>query len=728
MVEAYIVFLIILIIILFECAVRAKKHESVLDKRMGNLMFAGVVAIAANIMYVSGINRFIAVTGFSLFSLMMDWMLFALCMFVEEYAHYTNRMPRIRWWFFVSSVIDSILFLVNIRTGIEFSMERHMLLGKYLIFEVKNFTYLYYVHLVICYLMVLITVCMLLYGIYNASLYYRKKYTGVLVIFVLLIVSDGICVLLHLPLNISIVFYGVMSIAIYYFALFYIPRELVNKVQTLMMDRLDTGIIFFDENGKCIYSNASMWNQLGREKNTEKAERKFNVYIERSKLLDGDYGKWDEEHVVNGETRFFEVACLRLYDKDNNYVGSYFSMLDRTEQVNFYNRKIEMEKESNRTKSAFLSKVSHEIRTPVNSIYGMNEMIIRECNDSAILQYANQIKSATDTLIGLINDILDFSKIEAGKMDIVDREYNIKKILKNVCNMTKVRTKEKNLEFCLEVGDGIPSVLIGDDVRIEQVLMNLLSNAVKYTNEGSVTLKLGWTGNSEKGTVDIYVTDTGIGIKNDDIPKLFKEFERIDETRNHRIQGTGLGLNITTNLLSRMKSRLEVESEYGAGTTFYCHIPQLVVDDTPLKFGLGDTEDVEKSDYRPVFTSPASSILIVDDNRLNRVVFRNLLKATGVKVYEAGSGAECLDMIKKQHFDIVFMDYMMPEMDGVMTFGKMKETEHMCKESPVIMLTANAVQGAMEEYLEQGFADFLSKPIIPEKLEKMIIKYLKKTD
>lgn len=728
MVEAYIVFLIILIIILFECAVRAKKHESVLDKRMGNLMFAGVVAIAANIMYVSGINRFIAVTGFSLFSLMMDWMLFALCMFVEEYAHYTNRMPRIRWWFFVSSVIDSILFLVNIRTGIEFSMERHMLLGKYLIFEVKNFTYLYYVHLVICYLMVLITVCMLLYGIYNASLYYRKKYTGVLVIFVLLIVSDGICVLLHLPLNISIVFYGVMSIAIYYFALFYIPRELVNKVQTLMMDRLDTGIIFFDENGKCIYSNASMWNQLGREKNTEKAERKFNVYIERSKLLDGDYGKWDEEHVVNGETRFFEVACLRLYDKDNNYVGSYFSMLDRTEQVNFYNRKIEMEKESNRTKSAFLSKVSHEIRTPVNSIYGMNEMIIRECNDSAILQYANQIKSATDTLIGLINDILDFSKIEAGKMDIVDREYNIKKILKNVCNMTKVRTKEKNLEFCLEVGDGIPSVLIGDDVRIEQVLMNLLSNAVKYTNEGSVTLKLGWTGNSEKGTVDIYVTDTGIGIKNDDIPKLFKEFERIEETRNHSIQGTGLGLNITTNLLSRMKSRLEVESEYGAGTTFYCHIPQLVVDDTPLRFGLGDTEDVEKSDYRPVFTSPASSILIVDDNRLNRVVFRNLLKATGVKVYEAGSGAECLDMIKKQHFDIVFMDYMMPEMDGVMTFGKMKETEHMCKESPVIMLTANAVQGAMEEYLEQGFADFLSKPIIPEKLEKMIIKYLKKTD
>lgn len=728
MVEAYIVFLIILIIILFECALRAKKHESVLDKRMGNLMFAGVVAIAANIMYVSGINRFIAVTGFSLFSLMMDWMLFALCMFVEEYAHYTNRMPRIRWWFFVSSVIDSILFLVNIRTGIEFSMERHMLLGKYLIFEVKNFTYLYYVHLVICYLMVLITVCMLLYGIYNASLYYRKKYTGVLVIFVLLIMSDGICVLLHLPLNISIVFYGVMSIAIYYFALFYIPRELVNKVQTLMMDRLDTGIIFFDENGKCIYSNASMWNQLGREKNAEKAERKFNVYIERSKLLDGDYGKWDEEHVVNGETRFFEVACLRLYDKEENYVGSYFSMLDRTEQVNFYNRKIEMEKESNRTKSAFLSKVSHEIRTPVNSIYGMNEMIIRECNDSAILQYADQIKSATDTLIGLINDILDFSKIEAGKMDIVDREYNIKKILKNVCNMTKVRTKEKNLEFCLEVGDGIPSVLIGDDVRIEQVLMNLLSNAVKYTNEGSVTLKLGWTGNSEKGTVDIYVTDTGIGIKNDDIPKLFKEFERIEETRNHSIQGTGLGLNITTNLLSRMKSRLEVESEYGAGTTFYCHIPQLVVDDTPLRFGLGDTEDVEKSDYRPVFTSPASSILIVDDNRLNRVVFRNLLKATGVKVYEAGSGAECLDMIKKQHFDIVFMDYMMPEMDGVMTFGKMKETEHMCKESPVIMLTANAVQGAMEEYLEQGFADFLSKPIIPEKLEKMIIKYLKKTD
>lgn len=724
MVELYVVLLVILIMIMFECAKRAKKNEAILNQRMGNLIIAGMTTIAANIIYVLGTNRLIAVTGFSIFSLMMDWMLYALCMFVEDYAHYSNQLPKVKKFFFICSIIDSLLFVVNIFTGIEFKMEEDTFAGTYVIYEVREFTILYYAHLVLCYLMVLIAIGILIHGIYNTSLYYRKKYTGVLVIFALLVVLDGICVLLHMPLNISIVFYGAMSLSIYYFALYYIPGELVSKVQTLMMDRLDTGIIFFDENGKCIYSNASMWNQVGSEKKPGEAEEKFAAYIEKAKLLDGDYNKWDEEHIVNGELKYFEVACLRLYDDRGNYVGSYFSMLDRTDQIKFYNRKINMEKESNKAKSAFLSKVSHEIRTPVNSIYGMNEMIIRECGDSTILQYADQIKSATDTLIGIINDILDFSKIEAGKMEIVDREYRIKKILRNVCNMTQVKAKEKNLEYILELGEGIPSVLIGDDVRIEQILMNLLSNAVKYTVAGSVTLKLGWTGDASSGTLDIYVTDTGIGIKEEDIPKLFKEFERIEETRNHSIQGTGLGLNITTNLLDRMNSKLNVESEYGKGTVFFCHIPQKVVDMTPLKFSIKDVPEVEKVEYEPVFTSPDSKILIVDDNRLNRVVFRNLLKETKVNVYEAGSGSECLEMVKNQHFDIIFMDYMMPEMDGVMTFEQMNNMEHQCKGTPVIMLTANAVQGAMEEYIEFGFTDFLSKPIIPEKLEKMIRHYL----
>ena len=724
MVELYIGLLIILIIILFECAIRAKRQDTILSHRIGNLMFVAVATVLANVMYVSSVNRTIAGAGFSIFSLMMDWLLFELCMFVEEYAHYVNHLPKIKKTFFICSIVDSLLFLINIFTDIEYKMERVLLDGKHIMYEVKDFTALYYAHLVLCYLLVLIAIGILIHGISNNSVYYRKKYTGVLVIFAFLVLADGVCVILHIPLNVSIVFYGVMSVAVYYFALHYIPGELVSKVQTLMLDRLDTGIIFFNENGECIYSNASMWNQIGSERNTDEAERAFASYLKKSKLLDGDYNKWDEEHVVNGVKKYFEVTCLRLYDKKDNYVGSYFSMLDRTDQVKFYNRKINMEKEANKAKSAFLSKVSHEIRTPVNSIYGMNEMIIRECKDDTILQYADQIKSATDTLIGIINDILDFSKIEAGKLQIVDREYRIKKILRNVCNMTKVKAKEKSLDFRIEIGENVPTAYIGDDVRIEQILMNLLSNAVKYTVEGSVTLKLGWTGNLKSGTLDIYVTDTGIGIKKEDIPKLFKEFERIEEMRNHSIQGTGLGLNITTNLLERMNSKLIVDSEYGKGSTFHCHIPQVVVDGTPLKFGLDDAPDVERSDYEPVFTAPDSSILIVDDNRLNRVVFRNLLKETKVKVYEAGGGSECLEMVKRQHFDIIFMDYMMPEMDGVVTFEEMNKMEHMCKDVPVIMLTANAVQGAMEEYLELGFADFLSKPIIPEKLEKMIRKFL----
>lgn len=726
MIIAYTILLFALIVLLLYCGFKARRHDSELNKPMCNLLVAGAFTIAANLVYVLSVNELMSIIGFSLFSLMIDWMLIAFCFFMEIYTNNVHRWNSVRIAMIIMCGLDSISFLLNPVFKHVFVMSPITVFGKYHVFEATGFTLFYHIHLMISYILIAIVAFMLIQRYINSSQYYRRKYSGVFVLLIVLVILDALCITFGIPLNMSIIFYGFIAVAVYYYAFSYIPGELVNQIQTLMVDRLSVGVIFFDEFGKCVFSNGCMWEQLGIDKSVIRAEEKFGEYTVKKRILDSDCSYWTEHHIVNNETRHFEVACQKIYDSSNVYVGCYFSMLDRTEETRFYERKINMEMEANKAKTDFLSKISHEIRTPINSIYGMNEMILRECEDESILQYADSIKSASDTLIGIINDILDLSRIEAGKMQIVNREYRLDKILRNVCNMTKVRAEENDLGFEVVVGDNIPSVLLGDDVRIEQVFMNLLSNAVKYTNEGKVTFKLEWQNNNGSENLCVYVIDTGIGIRQEDIPKLFKEYERIEEARNHGVQGTGLGLNITSNLLNLMGSKLQVESEYGKGTTFFCYIPQCVVDSKPMKFSLYEPEEIEKVNYEPIFTAPDASVLVVDDNKLNRVVFRNLLKSTKVKIVEADCGKACLELVKTQHFDLIFMDYMMPEMDGVETFNNMNNMEHMCKGVPVVMLTANAVQGAMEEYLADGFADFLSKPVIPEELEKLIKKYLSK--
>ena len=381
---------------------------------------------------------------------------------------------------------------------------------------------------------------------------------------------------------------------------------------------------------------------------------------------------------------------------------------------------------ANRAKSDFLANMSHEIRTPINSVIGMNEMVLRETKESNIREYAKNIEYASKSLLSLINDILDFSKIESGKMEIVKGEYELSSFLMNIVSMAQVRAEVKKLKFCTEIDENLPVMLYGDEVRVRQVIENMLSNAVKYTGAGCVTLAV--SSLVEDGfSLKISVRDTGIGIQREDLEKLFKDFERLDLHRNRSVQGTGLGLAITKRLTEQMGGKISVESVYGEGSCFTVVIPQQVRD----AHAIGDFRETyhkylaEETREKESFTAPGAKVLVVDDNTMNLLVAEKLLARTKVQVTTCQSGRECLDWMRREYFDVILLDHMMPEMDGMETLAKSKELEgNRCVNTPVIALTANAVQGAREEYIRAGFHDYLSKPIEPKRLEEMLQKYI----
>lgn len=395
-------------------------------------------------------------------------------------------------------------------------------------------------------------------------------------------------------------------------------------------------------------------------------------------------------------------------------------------------------------KSVFLANMSHEIRTPINAILGMDTMILRECNDNEILEYAGNIQSASQTLLSLINDILDFSKIETGKLELVAGDYALSSLINDVYHMLISKAKEKGLALNVESNKNLPAKLYGDEVRIRQIIVNILNNAIKYTKKGSVTLTVGMSDMklsdmpdhsndskseniTDKNTIITFrIADTGIGIKKENISHLFDSFSRFDEEKNKYIEGTGLGLAITKQLVDLMNGEIVVTSEYGKGSVFTVSIPQKIVSD--LKIGdISEkyNEPSNKKKKKSTFTAPDANVLVVDDVKMNINVFKALLKRTEINVDSAMSGSEALDMIKEKKYDIIFLDHMMPDMDGIETYQNMKMLEdNPNKDTTVVMLTANAIMGAKEEYLGIGFSDYLSKPVQAPKLESMILKYL----
>lgn len=381
---------------------------------------------------------------------------------------------------------------------------------------------------------------------------------------------------------------------------------------------------------------------------------------------------------------------------------------------------------ANRAKSTFLASMSHEIRTPIHAVMGMSEMILRESKEEETLSYAGDIHSAAGSLLNIVNDILDFSKIESGRMEILSVSYQLSSLIHDIYLLIAERAEKKGLMLQIHVDEALPSTLYGDDIRLKQIVINLLTNAVKYTESGSVTLNITGTVQNETCELLVQVKDTGIGIREEDIRKLFQVFERIEEKRNRTIEGTGLGINITQQLLTLMGSTLQVESVYGEGSCFSFRLKQKVIQREPI----GNLEERLQNEkrqevHRAGFRAPDVHVLVTDDIEMNRRVFRGLLKQTEIRVAEAASGQESLIKAQEEKYDLIFMDNMMPDMDGIETMQRMRaDVRGKNTKTPIIMLTANAIAGAKEEYERAGFDGYLSKPIDPKKLEAMICRFL----
>ena len=378
---------------------------------------------------------------------------------------------------------------------------------------------------------------------------------------------------------------------------------------------------------------------------------------------------------------------------------------------------------ANLAKTTFLANMSHEIRTPINAILGMDELILREDTDPKIREYALNIKGAGTALLEIISDVLDFSKIEQGKMDIINAEYDTTTFINSVISMIGVKADEKGLDFVKDISDKLPSKLIGDEKRLREVLINLLSNAVKYTHKGSVTLAIKHEDTGNDGVIlFISVKDTGIGIKESDKDKLFKQFERLDHSKTRSIEGTGLGLAIAANLVRLMNGTIDCKSVYGEGTEFIVKIPQIVTDQKPIgdilskKAAVGEAETKEElADLTGV------KVLVVDDNKMNLKVTKGLLGILKADTTVCGNGGEMLELITKEKFDVILLDHMMPEMDGIETLERAKTLDgNLNGDTSYIALTANAIAGAKEMYLECGFSDYLSKPMKVEELSAVI--------
>ena len=383
----------------------------------------------------------------------------------------------------------------------------------------------------------------------------------------------------------------------------------------------------------------------------------------------------------------------------------------------------------NKAKDDFLANMSHEIRTPLNGILGMDEMILRDTKESRVRDYALEIKSAGNTLLSIINDILDLSKIESGNFEIVPVEYGIASVLNDVLNITRIRAKKKGLRYDFDVSPDIPSVLFGDEIRIRQVLLNIINNAIKYTNEGGVSVSV----SSESVMMGNYinlivsVADTGIGIREEDKEKLFKSFQRLDERKNHSIEGTGLGLHITNLLLQMMEGSVSFESEYGKGSTFTIVVQQKVVKASPV----GDFSKAVRNYLSNIeidevgLYAPSARVLVVDDNDMNLDVMEGLLRDTKIQADYVDSGALCIEKVKSIKYDCILLDQMMPGMSGEETLAEMKNLG-ILEGTPVIALTADAIIGARESYIEKGFTDYISKPVKYEVLEDVLKTYIPK--
>ncbi len=497
----------------------------------------------------------------------------------------------------------------------------------------------------------------------------------------------------------------------------------IKNLGTYIYESVSTAVVLFDQDGKLEMANHYAKNLLGTS--LKKGIRMEEIFdFEDDSIGDGEIPSKTFRAVSKKGNIVCEIDATSVKDRYDEPYCVIYVIHDMTETEKLINEA----NEANRAKSNFLANMSHEIRTPINAILGLNEIIMKETDDEEVLGYSRQIVSAGHALLSIVNDVLDLSRIESGKIVINESPYNLRELIGECYNLISIKAYDKNLELKIDVDETLPSGYVGDGIRIRQILVNLLSNAVKYTPKGTVRMKvMGFTKDSTF-YLKISVIDTGIGIRNEDIAGLFESFKRIDEIRNRRVEGTGLGLSISKNLLDMMGGDISVTSVYGEGSTFTVIIPQQIEDMTPV--GRYDPREIHGRHELRVssFEAPDARLLVVDDVDTNLVVFCGLLRKTKVKIDMASDGHEAIRLAERYKYNIIFMDHMMPEMDGVETMRMIKaDNAGLNRDTPVVMLTANAIYGVKEEYLQQGFDDYISKPLRGEILEGMVRKYLEKS-
>ena len=502
----------------------------------------------------------------------------------------------------------------------------------------------------------------------------------------------------------------------------------VGNLSQYIYESANTAILIFDEYFRLVLANPYGQELLGIAKiENQKLSWLFHSTEEEVGQLQCTILQ-DDKGVAEMISRHGEISCSLNFSVARDFHNDPYCIVcfvyDLTKEKNMLEELVR----ANEAKSRFLANMSHEIRTPINGILGMDTVLLKECKDENLREYAKNIQSAGQSLLSIINDILDISKIESGKLEILPTKYQLFSVLNDCYNLTKVKLENKPVAFEVQINEKVPSWLYGDEVRIRQIINNFLSNAVKYTKEGKVTFCLDYEeGSDEQILLVISVADTGIGIKEEDLGKLFESFTRIEEKRNRNIEGTGLGLNLTKNLVDLMGGEISVESTYGKGSCFTAKIPQKIIDARPMgDFGKRYQQYLNTSDEDTLsFLAPEATILVVDDVEMNLKVVQGLLKATKIQIDTAASGRECLECVRRQRYDMIFLDHMMPEMDGIETLQNMKSlADNRNREIPIIMLTANAIVGAKEEYMEAGFTDYLTKPIRETELLEMLLKYL----
>ena len=501
----------------------------------------------------------------------------------------------------------------------------------------------------------------------------------------------------------------------------------VNSISRDIFSTLGTGLLVFDTNYHLNLSNEYANKLLGLDKEPHRIRLKeifclksgepLKMFEKATEGIAIDYRLTAE---VTGKVTLVNFSCKM--DRSNQPMCYILVATDLTEE----NRLIDEAQAANKAKSEFISNISHEIRTPINIISGMDELIRRECTDATILKYAENINVASKNLTSLINDILDFSKIESGKLEVVSGEYSLRNLMVECYRMFSSLSSQKNQMLSFNCAPDLPAELIGDDIRIKQILSNLLSNAVKYTPEGgTIEFRANLKQKSNDSIILVLtVKDNGIGIKDSDLPHIFENFQRFELTRNRTIQGTGLGLSITQNLVSLLHGIINVESTYQKGSTFTVELPQQVRNWTPVgevSLSSRDSNDT----YHVSFTAPSAKILAVDDVQMNLDVFVGLLKKTNIQIDTALNGQDALVLCNNRKYDIIFLDHMMPEMDGIEVLERIRRNASGPNiKTPVIMLTANAMMGADKKYLDNGFTDYLSKPIKPNVLDEIVLKHL----